>query len=101
MDLFNKIRVRLKSIWQRFKNLSLPKKGIIILLILITIFGVYKFTLGKKDTTPKYQTAQATRDTLITSITASGTVSSANNVSITTQLGGIVRNVYVKNGDFV
>lgn len=101
MNLFKNIIVRLKSIWHGFLKLSIFKKVIIILIILGVIFGAYKLTIGKKSTTPQYQTAQVEKGTLVTSVTASGTISSASNVSITTQVGGTVRSVYVKNGDTV
>ncbi len=75
----------------------------IIALVLILIVGGFIATkvFNKKSQTPTFQTAQVTKGQLITSITASGQISSGNNVDITTQASGVVSNVYVKNGDKV
>lgn len=73
--------------------------AIIIILIGVAYFGYQ--TLGAKSTTPNYQTAQVEKGVLITSVTASGTVSAGNSVSITTSSSGVVNNVYVSDGDIV
>ncbi len=49
----------------------------------------------------QYQTTQATKGTLVTSVSASGTISSGNSVAITTQATGVVGNIDVKNGERV
>lgn len=72
---------------------------IILVLIAASYFG-YK-NLVSKNPAPTYQTAQVTKGTLVTSVTASGTITSANNINITTQASGLVNNVLVKNGDEV
>lgn len=77
------------------------KKYVIIVLILAAIiFGATRL-FGAKNSKPQYQTAKAEKGNLITTVTASGTISSGNNVSITTSATGVVKNVYVKNGDKV
>lgn len=77
------------------------KKYVIIALILVAvIFGATKL-FGNKNSKPQYQTAKAEKGNLITTVTASGTISSGNNVSITTSATGVVKNVYVKNEDKV
>lgn len=80
---------------------SSKKKAIIviILLILVGYFGYKQFL--SKPTAPQYQTAQATKGTLVTSVSASGNVTTANNVSVTIQASGVVKDVLVKNGDQV
>lgn len=92
---------KITPLWQRFLALSLTKKIIIVVLALVVLFGGYKLTLGKTSTAPQYQTAQVEKGTLIVSITASGSVTSANSAQITTQASGVVNDVYVKNGDYV
>jgi RND family efflux transporter MFP subunit len=101
MNLLIKIKNKISYIWRKFLGLPLPKKILAVIVILAVVIFGYKLTLGKKSQAPQYQTTQASRDTLITSVTSSGTISSASNVSITTQVGGTVRDVYVKNGDYV
>lgn len=48
-----------------------------------------------------YQTMVAERGTLVVSVTASGSISSGNDVNITTNVSGTVNRIYVKNGDKV
>jgi len=77
------------------------KKIIIPGLILIVIaFGGWKL-FGKKTTAPQYQTAQAEKGTLINSISASGTISSGGVLNVSTNAGGTIDQLYVKNGDRV
>lgn len=50
---------------------------------------------------PQYQTAKVERGTLVSALSGSGTVSSANSTAVTTEASGVVRAVYVKNGEHV
>ncbi len=77
------------------------KKVIIAIVLAIGIFGTYKYFSNKKANTPTYQTATAEKGTLINTISASGTVQNGNNFTMTTTASGIVKKVYVKNGDTV
>lgn len=77
------------------------KKIVIITLILgAIIFGAVKL-FGNKKTITRYQTAKAEKGNLITTVSASGTITSGNNVTITTSATGVVKKVYIKNGDKV
>jgi macrolide-specific efflux system membrane fusion protein len=78
------------------KKLSLIG-GIIVLLVLILISRNLFF--NQPQTT--YQTSKVEKGTLITSVTASGNISAGSSVSIDTQATGIVKAVYVKNGETV
>lgn len=71
----------------------------IVLLLGSGFFGWQK--LNAQTAKPQYQTAQAERGSLISSITASGSITAGNSVNITTGATGVVSNVYVKNGDSV
>lgn len=75
------------------------RKIITFLIIFFLVFFGWKITGNKKSL--QYQTAQAEKGTLITSVAASGQITTANNVSITIQASGAVKEVYVKNGDQV
>lgn len=101
MKLLRQVSSKIKSIWHKFLELSLIKKGILLIIALAIIFAGYKFIESKKTAAPTYQTATVEKGTLISSITASGTVTSANSASITTSSTGIVKEVYVKDGDYV
>ncbi|MDO8429225.1 MAG: efflux RND transporter periplasmic adaptor subunit [Candidatus Daviesbacteria bacterium] len=101
MDLFKSIIKRLAGLPNWILKASLKKKLAILAVILaIGWFGGTRIqSLGQQQ--PTYQTAQAEKGSLITSVTASGTVSQASGASITTQATGIVSNVYVKDGDII
>src|SRR3989304_9563370 len=72
---------------------------IIMALILIAIFVITRFT--NKSTSPIYQTATATRGTLISSVTASGNIVATNNIDVTSSANGQIAKVYVKEGNKV
>ena len=73
---------------------------IFIVLLLATGYFGYKNFTGKSQS-PTYQTAQAQKGSLINTISASGSITTANNVNITIQAAGVVKEVLVKNGDEV
>ena len=85
------------------KYLSLPL--IIKILIPILLIGLIYFVFTKinssKNSTPQYKTSQVTKSNIISTISASGSISSGNNTNIYTSASGLVTKVYVKNGDTV
>lgn len=84
-----------------FLATSLLKKLIIIAVgIAIVWFGILP-RFATKTATTQLQTTTVTKGTIVSSVTTSGTVSSSNNTSVSTQLTGVVKTVYVKNGDTV
>lgn len=101
MNLFKQAKQRTVAGAKWFWALSLFKKiGIFVIVCVIVWFGASRLVLSSSNE-PQYQTAQAESGTLVTSVTASGTISSANSASITTSATGNVKEVYVKNGDYV
>lgn len=98
----------LKGIFSRLSKLkdwilkaSLKKKlAILAVVLVIGWFGGSRI-LGQGRSQPQYQTAQAEKGTLINNVTASGQITTANNVNITIQASGVVKEVLVKNGDTV
>lgn len=92
---------KLVSLKNLFLGLSLVKKLIIIAIIIgIGWFSIPRI-LGSQTQEPQYQTAQAEKGTLITSVSASGTISQGSSASIVTQATGTVQEVYVADGDTV
>ncbi len=74
--------------------------GLIIAVFVISAFFIWRsISAGNGKTT--YQTTLVEKGTIISSITASGDVSSANSTVINTQASGVVTKVYVKDGDQV
>src|SRR5438105_519516 len=76
------------------------KAGIVIILLITLGYFGYK-NISSKNQTPNYQTAQAEKGTLVSSVTASGNILSGNSVDITTTASGVVTEVYVQNGESV
>ncbi len=80
---------------------SLPVKAVaVIALIGLGWFG-YTRIKAQAAKQPTYQTAMVEKGTLIVSVSVSGQVSSANSAEVTTQASGVVKTVYVKDGDTV
>lgn len=87
----------MKSIVRLLRN---RKIIIISVVFIIAGFAIWKF-FGKKQTQSSYQTAKVERGTIISSISASGQILNSNNISINTQASGIIKKIYVKDGDAV
>ena len=66
----------------------------------MVIFFYAKF-FSNTSSTPTYKTSIAQRGTLITTVSATGTITSGNITYITTGASGTVKKVYAKNGDVV
>jgi RND family efflux transporter MFP subunit len=101
MDSLKGILGKLNGLKSWFLKASWKKK-LVILLVLLAIgwFGGSR-VLSQRQSQPQYQTAQAEKGTLINNVTASGQITTANNVNITIQASGVVKEVLVKNGDTV
>lgn len=100
MKIIRLIFKKLLSFKHWFVKRSLfAKAGIIILAVVIGWFGYSRLTA--KTEQPQYQVTKAEKGNLIVTVTGSGQVSTANNVSVTTQASGVVKKVYVQNGQEV
>ena len=95
------IKSRVSALWNSFLHLSRFKKLAVVVVLLVLIFIGAKQAVLKSASTPQYQTAQAEKGTLITSVTASGNVTNSGSADITTQSSGTVNQVYVSNGEYV
>lgn len=84
-----------------FLKMSLLKRVILIVVVLaVGYFSVSKLFLNKSNKV-EYQTEKAAKGNLIVTVTGSGTVASTNSSNITTEATGVVKNIYVKDGDIV
>ena len=86
--------IKIKEFINKRKKLS---AGIIIVVLVIL---AWNFLLPKQKQ-PQYHTSQAQKGTLVTTVSESGQITAANNVQVTIQASGVVKDVYVKNGDAV
>ncbi|MGB9883307.1 MAG: efflux RND transporter periplasmic adaptor subunit [Microgenomates group bacterium] len=75
----------------------------ILFTILLIIGGVMFFIIKdnnfKKNT--NYKTEKVSRETIVQSVSASGQILSSSSFLINTQASGVVKKVYVKNGDYI
>ncbi len=90
----------LRTIFEKIKHLS--KKQMAIAAIILIVLGFFIWTkVSSAQQSPQYQTATVEKGTLVTTVSASGTISSGSNATITTGASGVVTDVYVKPGDSV
>lgn len=79
------------------------KTGLIFGIVLVTAVLVFvgRSTVFKPQTAAKYQTAAVTRGSIVSTVSASGTVATTNRMPVSTQGSGQVKNILVKDGDQV
>lgn len=71
-----------------------------IFIIILLFSGYFGFRiLGQRSQKPQYQTARVEKGTIVSSISASGQMITANLMTISTNASGIVKQVFVKDGD--
>lgn len=85
------------------KRMLKNKNSFIVIILVLSLAGYFGWRIVVKKSSPEvtYQTAKVERGTLVETVTASGTVSSANNTPIVTLVTGKITKLYVKNGDEV
>ncbi len=76
-------------------------KFIIPILVLILGYFVYSKFFASSKSEGLYQTATVVRDNLVSTISVSGSASSLNSALVTTSATGVVKKVYLKDGDTV
>jgi len=89
--LMDKIKAWLK----KNKKILFIGAFFVFLLILAVVF------FGQKKNKENYQTNKVQKETIISSVSASGSVISANIMAVNSQTTGIVKTVYVQNGQLV
>jgi len=100
MNIIKKLFVLVLSGAAWFQKRTKPVKlGIIVVILCMIFLGYQKIT--KKTSQPQYQTSRVEKGNIIVSIPTSGNVSTSNYATVTTESSGVVKKVYVKNGDSV
>jgi multidrug efflux pump subunit AcrA (membrane-fusion protein) len=93
------------KLFKNIKNkfLSLPKMFKIVIPIIL--IGLIYFTFTKinssKNSLPQTKTTTVTKGNLVSTISATGSITTGGNTNIYTSSSGQVTKVYVKNGDTV
>lgn len=91
-------RIRNFLVWLKADQRRMVIGAVIVVLIGL---GGWKFLSGRKAAGPQYQTAQVTKGTLVSTVSASGQIVAGGSVDVTTSANGIVNQVYVKEGQKV
>jgi len=94
------------KLFSNIKNKFLSFPLVIKIVLLVLLIGssgwfIYSKVTASNNKKAIVKTTQVTKGTLVTSISATGTITSSNKTSITTGATGTVKKVYVKNGDTV
>ena len=90
---------KIKALWTWVIKDNKRIIGAAVAVILIVI-GIWKLAAGNGDGVT-YQTSKVEKGTIVSSVSASGQVLTTNILSITTEASGVVKKVYVKDGDKV
>lgn len=101
MNIFKSLIQAVVGFFNFFLKSTLKVKIIIILIIAAAGWFAYPKITGTKTQKQQIQTDKVEKGTIISAISASGNVSSANSTVISTQASGVVTKVYVKDGDSV
>lgn len=70
------------------------------LAVLVVLYAGWKL-IPSKNPKATYQTSSVQKGTVVATVSASGKVLTTNTLSISTQASGVVKKVYVKDGDTV
>ncbi len=91
-----------KSIKNVISFFLIEKKRIIILLVFVFLFLIFSKKFFKQSTNQnQIILAKVEKGTIVSAISASGTVLPSNIFNVTTQASGVVKKVFVKEGDSV
>ncbi len=82
-------------------KLRITKTQIVLLSVSLALFAGYKYFFVSSAPKTTYQTSQAEKGLFISTVSASGTITSGDTTYITSGATGTVSEVFVKNGDSV
>ncbi len=78
------------------------KKRAVITILVLLVFGFFLWKqIFSSNQKISYQTEKVEKGTLVVSLSESGSVALSNRMPVVTQASGIVKEVFVKNGDYV
>jgi RND family efflux transporter MFP subunit len=90
---------KIKSFWGWLID-NKKRLGVFVVILVALIFGISKL-LANKNSAVQYQTSTVQKGTVVSTISASGKVLTTNTLSINTQASGVVKKVYIRDGDKV
>jgi len=89
------------TILKRLSNLPKAVKIIAALALLVSAWFIYQKFGVKNTPVTTYETETVEKGTIIVTVSGSGTVSTANSANVNTKASGVVKTIYVKDGDEV
>ena len=92
---------KLLALKEWFRHSPLKIKIILAVVVLASAWFIFSRVSHLKSQQPEYQTAQAEKGTIVSSISTSGVISAGSTNDITTKASGVVKEVYAKNGQSV
>lgn len=96
------MKERIKKIFTRVKVLFKNRLAVAGFIILVVVLGFAGWRIfGKRQSNAQFQTTPVEKGTIVSSISSSGQILIANIVNITSNASGLVKKVYVKDGDRV
>ncbi len=100
MKFLDSFKHRIIVVWSWYQKTTIMKKFLIAAGVILIIWLSVTHFLGTKQT-PQYQTTQADRGSVISTLSESGNVSSVSQTNITSPTNGIIEELYVNNGELV
>jgi len=97
----NASKIKRSSLLDRFYQLSLWKKALIVVVILLLLWFAGTKVFGQKSPTSQYQTATAETGSIVSTVDESGNVNASSQTEVTSPSDGLIQQIYVKNGDYV
>jgi RND family efflux transporter MFP subunit len=91
----------MKKLKAVFTWITAKKSRVVLAILIVLAVGIFFWTRRVKTPEVQYQTATVEKGNLVSTISASGTVVSANSYTVKTSASGVVSKVYVKDGDTV
>lgn len=73
----------------------MKKKAVLIAVPLISLAVIVYFAIGGRKNEPQFRTDKVSRGTIISSVTATGTVNAVTTVLVGTQVSGTIKDLYV------
>lgn len=101
--LLKKQEVAKQSFFQKIRTAFFAHKKLAVILLIILLVG--GFFLWQRQAassqTPQYQTAKVEKGTIVSSVSTSGTVLTSNLINVQSGSSGVVKEVYVQDGETV
>ncbi len=92
----NKRNAILNTVSEWFKTHLILTSVVAVIAVALSYFGYTKFFTSSVTTTTT-QTAQVEKGTLVVSVSASGQIAATNSKSVSTNVSGVVKQVYATN----